>query len=179
MRILRLLLVAALAGGVASCAARSGPCPKKIDPTRLTCDEFVSLDESVRPRAVAWLAGYDRANRVTDEAVGEIDVDRQTDVVVVACQESPKVTLWDKIRAHFPGGSKKVDPTKMTCADFTYLSATEQGEVAYWVDGYNRAKRVNQAAIDEVDFERDTAVIVQVCKDAPKESLWAKIKSHF
>lgn len=83
------------------------------------------------------------------------------------------------IKAHLPGGSTQIDATRMTCADYTYLSATQQGEVAYWIDGYNRAKRVDAAAVDEVDFERDTAVIVQVCKDAPKESLWAKVKSHF
>ncbi|MDX2168616.1 MAG: HdeA/HdeB family chaperone [Deltaproteobacteria bacterium] len=169
--------VALALAGCASHAKSAGS--KPIDPTRLTCEEFVSLDESVQPRAIAWLEGYDRARRVTDEAVGEIEVDRQTDVVVLACKENPKVTLWDKIKAHFPGGSKKVAPTKLLCADYTSLSEDEQGEVAYWIDGYNRAKRVDAAAVQQVDFERDTAVIVQVCKDAPKESLWAKMKSHF
>ncbi len=179
MRKLRVVLLAAMVGGVASCAMHSGSGANAIDPTRLTCEEFVSLDDTVKPRAIAWLAGYDQAKRVTDEAAVEIDVDRQTDVVVLACKESPKVTLWDKLKSHFPGGSKKVAPAKLTCADYTYLSARQQGEVAYWIDGYNRAKRVDAAAVDAVDFERDTAVIVQVCKDAPKDSLWAKIKNQF
>jgi acid stress chaperone HdeA len=170
----------AMAAALAACSTQSKSAGgKPIDPTRLTCAEFVSLDESIQPRAIAWLEGYDRAHRVTDEAVGEVDVDRQTEVVVVACKENPKVTLWDKLKAHFPGGTKKVAPQKLTCAEYTSLSEDEQGEVAYWIDGYNRSKRVAAAAVGEVDLERDTAVIVQVCKDAPKETLWSKMKSHF
>jgi len=176
----RVILFLAFFGSVAGCATHSSTAnPKALDPTKMTCAEYISLSDSLKPRAIAYLDGYNRATHVTDDAVGEVDVDRQTDVVVLSCQENPKITLWDKIKAHFPGGSKKVSPTKLTCAEYTSLSASEQGEVTYFIEGYNRAKHVESAAVDQVDLERDTAVIVQVCKDAPKESLWAKMKSHF
>jgi hypothetical protein len=171
-----------LLSGVAACTTKKPSAPAagaRFDLSKMTCAEYAAVSESLRPRAIAWMEGYDRGRRVTDEAVGEVDVDRQTATVVVACQETPKVTLWDKIRAHFPGGSKKVKPTAMTCEEFTALSESEQAEVAYWADGYNRARRVNESAVGVVDLDRDVAVIVQVCKPAPKESVWGKIKSHF
>ena len=178
------LLVTALAAVTVSCstASHSGQTAAKtvtVDPVKMTCAEFVALGDTLRPRAVAWLNGYDTAGRLQDQDVGEVDVDRQMAVLVVSCQQDPKQTLWEKLRGHFPGGSKKVRPTKMTCEDFSELSVSEKPEVAYWLDGYDKAAGVQENAVDQVDLQRDVAVIVQVCKDAPKESLWAKIKSHF
>jgi acid stress chaperone HdeA len=100
-------------------------------------------------------------------------------VLVVSCQQDPKATLWDKIRAKMPFGSKKVKPIKMTCDDFMALGESEKPEVAYWLAGYNAAKKTDVAASGEVDLETDTAVLLQECKPAPKASLWEKIKKKF
>jgi acid stress chaperone HdeA len=151
---------------------------KKHHPPKMTCEEFLALSEDVQTRAVAWADGYDKAGTLKEEDVGEIDVDRQMAVLVVACKEEPKKTFWDKIRAHLPGG-KKVKPTKMTCQEFVELDKSVQPEVVYWADGYNKATKVKEGVAEEVDLERDTAIIYEECKQAPKESVWAKIKKHF
>ena len=161
-------------------AARAMPAASaalsKLDPRRTTCAEFASLGEDVQPRVVAWMDGYSRG-RLKTQDVGVLDVDRQTDTLVVACQESPKVTFWDKVRAHLPGGSKQVKPAKMTCEEFANLSETQRPEVAYFLDGYNHG--VKQEAVGVVDFKRDVDTIVIACKPTPKESVWSKIKQHF
>lgn len=131
----------------------------------------------MQPRAVAWLDGYSKGGKLKDEDVAEIDVDRQMAVLVVACKEEPKKTLWDKMRSHLPGG-KKVKPVKMTCQEFVDLDETDRPELVYWIDGYNKAKRVQEGAAGEVDLQRDVGVVVVDCKQAPKESLWTRIKKH-
>jgi acid stress chaperone HdeA len=151
---------------------------KSVHPPKMTCEEFLSLDEDTQARAVAWAEGYDKGGKIDEEDVAEIDVDREMAVLVVACKEDPKKTFWDKVRAHLPGG-KKVKPTKMTCQEFIEMDKSVQPELVYWADGYNKAKKMKEGVAGEVDLERDVAVIYEECKQAPKESVWAKIKQHF
>ncbi len=171
------LLLPALALGSAACSTTGHA--NKTDPVKMTCQDFLGLSEDVQPRAVAWLDGYSKGGKLKEQDIGEIDVDRQTAVLVVACKEDPKENFWDKIRAHLPGGSTHVKPTKMTCQDFVDIKQTIRPEVVYWADGYNRATKVQQGVATEVDLDRDVAVVYEECKQAPKESFWAKMKQHF
>ena len=164
-------------GPTSSGSVAAASTARNVDLTKMTCAEFLTLGEDVQPRAVAWLDGYSKAGTLKAQDVGEVDIDRQMDVLVVACKQDPKPTFWDKVRAHLPGGSRKVKPTKMTCQEFMDLSETERPEVAYWLDGYNHG--VQQQVAVQVDLQRDVAVIVVECKPVPKESLWTKIKQHF
>ena len=130
------------------------------------------------PAAVAYLDGYSKAGKLEEENIGEVDVDREVAVLVVACKQEPKKTLWDKIRDHLPGGKRKVKPTKMTCQEFVDLDQTVRPEAVYWAEGYDKAKKAKADELGEVDLERDVAVIYEECKQAPSESVWAKIKKH-
>jgi len=167
------LLVPALALALAATADA-----KKVDATKITCEEFSAQTPEDQESITAFLHGYSKTG-VDEDALGEVEVDRVLDVTVIGCVEEPKATFWDKLRAKFPGGSKKVKPVKMTCDEFMALGKDVQPEVAYFLDGYSRKGKTNVALAGEVDLERDTAVFVEICKPAPKESLWAKIKSKF
>ena len=151
---------------------------KTVKPTKMTCEEFLALGDSVKPAAVAYVDGYSKAGKLKEEDIGEVDVDREVEVLVVACKQDPKKTLWDKIRDHLPGGKRKVKPAKMTCQEFVDLDESVRPEAVYWAEGYNKASKVKTDDVGEVDLERDVAVVYEECKQAPKESLWAKIKKH-
>ncbi len=146
----------------------------KKDATKITCEEFASQTPEGRTRITAYLDGYsNRGKKVED--IAAVDVQRELDVIVVACREEPKATLWQKIEKRLPGGKKKIHPVKMTCEEFLSESKDVQTEAAYWLDGYSASEDVHAAG--EVDLERDTVVLVEMCKPAPKESLWKRIKS--
>jgi HdeA/HdeB family len=170
-----LLMIAAVVGCV---SLPMGAVAKTAHPMKMTCEEFISLDDDAQAQTVAWADGYEKGGKLAEEDVGEIDVDRETAVLVVACREDPKKTFWDKVRAHLPGG-KKIKPTKMTCQEFIDMDKSVQPELIYWADGYNKAKKMKEDVGGEVDLETDVAVIYEECKQAPKESVWAKIKKHF
>ena len=152
---------------------------KKHDLTKMTCEEFLDLGENLRPRAVAWLDGYSKGGKVKEEDVGEVDVDRQIDLLIVSCKEDPKKTLWEKVEAKLPGGAKRVKPVKMTCEEYVGLSAQARPELYYFAKGYNRGSKTKEDVSGEVDLEKDVAVVVQDCKQAPKASFWARVKKHF
>ena len=149
----------------------------KKDPTKETCEEFASETPEGQSRIAAYLDGVSKSGKKIED-VGEIDVDRELDVLVVSCQQAPKLTLWQKIEMKLPGGKKRVK-IPMTCEEFMAVGTEDQPEVAYFLAGYNRATKTEVDAAGEVDLERDVAVLVQDCKPTPKESLWSKIKKHF
>src|SRR5438034_6662603 len=47
------------------------------------------------PAAVAYLDGYSKAGKLEEENIGEVDVDREVAVIVVACKQEPNKTPWD------------------------------------------------------------------------------------
>jgi hypothetical protein len=147
-------------------------------PPTWTCEEFLSMKEEVRPLAVAYMAGY-TAGKKKEVDVGEVDLDRETDTLAVVCQQTPKESFWDKVKDKLPGGKKKVQPLKMTCEEYSQLDTSVQPEAAYWLDGYDAASKTEVSEVGTVDFERDVNVVLIECKQAPKESLFEKIKSKF
>ena len=162
--VVALLFVAASAAGA-----------EKRNLPKMTCEEFAAHTTTDQLREAAWLDGYSKRGKPIDD-VAEVDVERDVDAIVIDCKQTPKVTLWDKIRAHLPGGKKKVKAVKMNCEEFLTYTSNVQGEVAYWLAGYHGAK-VDGA--DEVDVEHDVAVLVKECTIAPKASVWERIKSKF
>ena len=159
-----LLFVTASAAGAA-----------KRNVPKLTCQEFASHSKQTQLREAAYLDGYSKRGKPIED-VADVDVERDIDALVIECVQTPKVTLWDKIRAHLPGGKRKVKAVKMSCEEFLTYTSDVQGEVAYWLAGYH-GTQVDGAG--DVDVEHDVAVLVEECKIAPKASVWERIKSKF
>jgi len=150
---------------------------KKADPTKMTCDEYLSLSESEKPVAAAFLEGWRKGKEHVD--VGEVGLDRDVTTLVVSCKEKPQESLWRRFEEHVPVLKKHVKPIEMQCSDFVGLESDLQPELYYYLDGYDRATKTQDDVAGEVDLERDYATFVQVCKQAPKESFWTKLKAHF
>ena len=167
---LALALALQLAGAAAALA-------KKSDPTKMTCEEYLSLSKSEQPRAAAFLEGWSHGKKQADLA--EVGVDRDVTTLVASCTETPKESLWRRFESHVPVLKNHLKPIKMVCQDYVGLSATEQPELYYYLDGYDRATHTQDQVAGEIDLEHDYAAFVQVCKQAPKESLWQKIKARF
>jgi len=150
---------------------------KKADPTKMTCEEYLSLSESQKPVAAAFLEGWSKGKKQVD--IGEVGLDRDVTTLIVSCKETPKESLWRRFEKHVPVLKKHVKPIEMQCEDFVGLESDIQPELYYYLDGYDRAKRTQTDVAGEVDLEQDYRTFVQVCKQAPKESLWEKIKAQF
>lgn len=171
----RFALILALVFASTGLALAAWAGAKKNAP-KMTCEEFAAQTPEGQTRIAAFLDGYSKRG-TKEDALADVEVDRVLDTLVVSCKQDPKATLWDKLKAHMPGGKKKVKPVKMTCEEFLALGSSEQPEVAYWLDGYNRKTGTDAQAMGEVDLERDVAILVQECKPAPKASLWSRIKA--
>jgi hypothetical protein len=148
---------------------------KKQDATKMTCQEFASHSTDQQLRVAAFLDGYSKRGKPVEE-VADVAVERDLDVLIVACHQDPKATVWDKLKAKLPGGKRKVKPVAMTCEEYLGLESDNQAEVAYWLEGYNRKAGATVEGEASIDVEHDTAVLVEECKPTPKGSVWERIK---
>jgi len=73
----------------------------KTKPTTMTCEEFLTLDDSVQPGVVYWSEGFNKKDQA-DEAIFDIDsTDELVPVIITECQKTPKASFWQKIKNYF------------------------------------------------------------------------------
>lgn len=180
-------LAVSLVAGVHAADTETGKAElgKKVDPTRMTCEEFVALQPEAQPRIVAWLAGYAQQGKAIEEKVVAVPVEADVATVVTACNEAPKQSVWERIRGKLPFAKKSVtDPTKMTCQEFVGLGKDVQPMVTYWIQGYDRGGKATatgsssepKAAAVPTGADADTMVVVDECRATPNASLRDKVK---
>ena len=68
---------------------------------------------------------------------------------------------------------------KMTCEDFLVIEDTFKPKVVYWAAAYGKGGKPEAAVLDVEGTEKVVPVIIEVCKKAPKESFWQKVKAEF
>ncbi|MCL4471633.1 MAG: HdeA family protein [Sulfuricella sp.] len=67
-------------------------------PAKMTCEEFVVLDDVVKPKVVYWAEGFNSKGKAVD-AVADIDeTDKVIPMLVTECQKTPKASLLKKLR---------------------------------------------------------------------------------
>lgn len=73
---------------------------------------------------------------------------------------------------------QKIKPRQMTCRDFLALGTEDQPRVVYWLEGYSKSGKPEDAEIDLDSLQRPVAMVVTECRQAPKATLWQKLKRH-
>ncbi|MFZ1539204.1 MAG: HdeA/HdeB family chaperone [Chromatiaceae bacterium] len=68
---------------------------------KMTCEDFVSLDETFQPKAVYWAVAYSKSGQPEAEEVDVVGVERAVPIVVQECQKTPKESFWQKAKAEF------------------------------------------------------------------------------
>lgn len=87
--------------GACLLATMAGPASAtKVDPETMTCEQFLALDDVVKPKVVYWAEGNTKHGR---PKVSEVDID-ETDqlvpVLITECQAAPKLSFWQKLKKH-------------------------------------------------------------------------------
>jgi hypothetical protein len=82
-------------------------------------------------------------------------------------------------RAAHPDHDTPTQVDQITCEDFLALSPDHQERIAYWVDGYRRAKGEDVVGTIGFDkFDRPVTDLVDDCKKTPDETLWEKVRKY-
>jgi hypothetical protein len=68
---------------------------------KMTCEEFVGLEDSFKPNAVSWAIAYGADGKPESAGVSVEGIQRIVPVVIEACQKTPKVSFWQKVKGEF------------------------------------------------------------------------------
>jgi acid stress chaperone HdeA len=72
--------------------------------------------------------------------------------------------------------AKKVKPREMTCEEFLALGSEVQPRVVYWLEGYSKSGKLEDAEVDVDSMQRPVAMVVTECRKEPKATLWQKLE---
>jgi acid stress chaperone HdeA len=67
---------------------------------------------------------------------------------------------------------------KMTCEEFLGFEESFKPKVVYWAVAYGQGGKPESAGINIEGTEKIIPVLIEVCKKAPKESFWEKVKAE-
>ena len=79
--------------------AQSASSKKPLE--KMTCEEFVGLEDSFKPHAVSWAVAYGADGKPESAGVNVEGIQRVVPVVIEACQKTPQESFWQKVKAEF------------------------------------------------------------------------------
>jgi hypothetical protein len=70
-------------------------------PATMTCDEYVMLDDVVKPKVVYWAEGFNYQGEPVDAVIDFDATDNLVPIIVDECKATPKESFWEKVKRHF------------------------------------------------------------------------------
>ncbi len=152
-------------------------------PGKMTCKDFVALDDTVKPKVVYWAEGLNKKGKPVDSVVDVDETDKLVPVLVTECKDAPDQPLMKKITEHAAQKPKVAavapKPMKMSCKEFVALDDVVKPKVVYWAEGYSKKGKPVDSVVDVDETDKLVPVLVTECKETPKLTFWQKIKKHF
>jgi LysM repeat protein len=69
--------------------------------SKMTCEDFVGLDETFQPKAVYWAVAYGKNGEPAADAVDVEGIETVIPFVVQECKKTPKESFWQKVEAEW------------------------------------------------------------------------------
>jgi hypothetical protein len=150
-------MMAVLSGVLLSATMTTSALAAAQKPAKMTCEEFVALDDVVKPKVVYWDEGFNKKGKLIDSVVDFDETDKLVPVLVTECNKTPKQSLSKTIKKHLanvkkPASTKKTvsaqKPTKMTCNEFVMLDDVVKPKVVYLAEGFNKKGKPIDSIVD-------------------------------
>jgi len=95
-------LVAGLCVSPLALADTAKPVPA-VSPAKMTCSDFLAVDDAYKPALVYWVSGVDKLG-VTETVTTVVDVATPVAAVVGECQKAPHAPLANKVHELYKSG---------------------------------------------------------------------------
>ncbi|WP_321960784.1 HdeA/HdeB family chaperone [Paraburkholderia sp. J7] len=74
-----------------------------VSPAKMTCSDFLAVDDAYKPALVYWVSGVDKLG-VSETVTTVVDVATPVAAVVGECQKAPHAPLANKVHDLYKGG---------------------------------------------------------------------------
>ena len=105
-RIASALAAAALLAGPTVALGQSAGAKKPL--AKMTCEDFIGLEDSFKPKAVYWAIAYGEEGKPESAGVTVEGIERIVPVAIEGCKKAPKESFWQKVKADFKKLEKKL-----------------------------------------------------------------------
>jgi len=105
-RVATVLTAAALLAGVPVAFAQSSGAKKPLG--KMTCEEFLVLEDTFRPKVVYWAAAYGKGGKPEAAVLDVEGTEKVVPIIVEECKKAPKASFWQKLKAEVKKLEKKM-----------------------------------------------------------------------
>jgi acid stress chaperone HdeA len=95
-------LVASLSGAFAQTSAAKKPLGK------MTCDDFLGIEESFKPKVVYWAVAYGKGGKPESAGIDIEGTEKIIPAIIDVCKKAPKESFWQKLKAEIKKVEKKM-----------------------------------------------------------------------
>src|SRR5215510_1404992 len=100
------VVVATLAASSNVAFAQSEGAKKPLG--KMTCEDFIGLEESFKPKLVYWAVAYGQGGKPESAGVNVAGIEKMIPVLIEACKKTPKESFWEKVKAEVSKLEKKL-----------------------------------------------------------------------
>jgi len=98
--------VSLVAGSTGALAAQSSAANKPLG--KMTCEDYVALDESFKPKMVYWAVAYGQGGKPESAGINVEGTEKIIAALGEACKKAPKESFWEKVKAEVKKLEKKL-----------------------------------------------------------------------
>lgn len=75
---------------------------------KMTCEEYLGLDESIQPKVVYWAVAYGKSGEPKAAVIDVDGIETAIPFIVEACKKAPKESFWHKVKEEMKKVEKKM-----------------------------------------------------------------------
>ena len=75
---------------------------------KMTCEDYVALDESFKPKMVYWAVAYGQGGKPESAGINIEGTEKMIVALGEACKKAPKESFWEKVKAEVKKLEKKL-----------------------------------------------------------------------
>ena len=100
------VVTAALLAGTTFAVAQSSGTKKPLG--TMTCEDFLGIDDSIKPKMVYWAVAYGKGGKPQSAILDVEATEKVIPVLIDECKKAPKASFWQKMKAEFKKLEKKI-----------------------------------------------------------------------
>jgi len=100
------VVTATLVAGSTVAFAQSEGAKKPLG--KMTCEDFLSFEESFKPKVVYWAVAYGQGGKPESAGVNVAGIEKMVPVLIDGCKKAPKESFWEKVKAEVKKLEKKL-----------------------------------------------------------------------
>ena len=104
------VVAATLVAGSTGAFAQSEGAKKPLG--KMTCEDFLSFEESFKPKVVYWAVAHGQGGKPESAGVNVAGIEKMIPVLIDNCKKAPKESFWEKVKPRLRSSRRRCDTGK-------------------------------------------------------------------